>query len=573
MSGFTLGPVTVYQPQSIAIIDDSEMEAGNNVNDVAIGIIGQSTGGQPGVPLTFTTARAARKTLLGGELPQAIERMYNPGVQPGAYRVVAVRLDGDTAISGNLALQATLTLKDDGGAANAVVLTSNDYGTVANDISVLVDDPTTPGAGKDITVFAGGAEIVGVDVGAEAIQVQYTGTATAATVTVTATAVTTACTGVAADNQNILLATYNTLQKVVDVLNATGVYEATVTGLNPDAASTTLDKHTASDVLTDPVDLRADLQRAVDWFNSVAGDFVSAAKQSAATSGLLDNIPRTYLAGGRNPTITNNSWQQAFDVLSGVDCRLVAVVSGSATVHAMAASHCQAMSAPEIKKERRAILGGIAGETAAQAKARALALNDDRAQLVFPGILDDDGATVLAPYMVACQVAGISAGLRPGFSKTAKYIRAAGVERVLDEGTINNLEQNGVCVVKEITGKGFKIVHDQTTWLKDTKFNRREMATGMVVDRVLQAVRDTADARIGEVSGPETRNIIAGDIAATLATLTALGLLVGNGGSPPFRNISVRPIGDHVEISFVIQVGVPMNFVGIVIKVTAFNGA
>jgi hypothetical protein len=573
MSGFTLGPVTVYQPQSIAIIDDSEMEAGNNVNDVAIGVVGRSTGGAPGVPLTFTTARAARKALLGGELPQAIERMYNPGVQPGAYRVVAVRLDGDTAISGNLALQASLTLKDDGGAANAIILTSGDYGTVANDISVEIAAPSTTGAGKNLTVFAGGSEIVGVDVGAEGIQVQYTGTATAATVTVTGTALTTAATGVAGDDQNLAFATYDTLQKLVDALNATGVYEATVTGLNPLAASDSLDKHVASDVKTDPVDLRADLQRAVDWFNSVAGDFVAAAKQSAATTGLLDDIPRTYLAGGRNPTITNNSWQQAFDALSGVDVRLVAVVSGDATVHAMAVGHCQAMSAPEIKKERRAILGGPTGETAAQAKARALALNDDRAQLVYPGVYDDDGTTLLAPYMVACQLTGISAGLRPGFAKTAKFIRAAGIERVLDEATINALEQSGVCVIKEITGKGFKIVHDQTTWLRDTKFNRREMATGMVVDRVLQAVRDTADARIGEVSGPETRNIIAGDIAATLSTLAALGLLTGDGTNPPYKNISVRPVGDRVEISFVIQCGVPMNFVGIVIKVTPFTGA
>jgi hypothetical protein len=482
-----------------------------------------------------------------------------------------VRLDGDTAISGNVALRGSLTLKDTS-AANAIVVTSLDYGTIANDISVLVEDPTTSGKGKDITLFAGGAEITGVDVGAEGIQVQYTGTATAATVTVTGTTLSTTCTGVGADDVSLAFATYDTLQKLVDALNATGKYDAVVTGLNPGAASTSLDKHAVSDVKTAAVDLRADLQRAVDWFNSVGGAFVTAAKQGAATLGLLANLPRAYLSGGRNPTITNNSWQQAFDALSGIDCRIVCVVSGSSTVHAMAAAHCQAMSLPEAKKERRAIVGGPVGETAAQTKTRALALNDDRTQLIYPGILDDDATTVLAPYMVACQVAGISAGLRPGNAKTAKFIRAGGVEVILDDPTINNLEQSGVCVIKQITGKGQKIVHDQTTWLKDTKFDRREFATGMVVDRILQAVRDTADARIGQVSGPETRNIIAGDVAATLSTLTAMGLLVGDSTSPAYKNVTVRPVGDKVEISFTAQVGVPMNFIGIVVKVTAFSG-
>lgn len=574
MSGYTLDGVTVYQPQAFAVLDDSEMEAGNNVNDIVIGVIGQSTGGQPGVPLLFNSARAARKALVGGELPQAIERMYNPGVQPGAYQVVAVRLDGDTAVSGNLALQALLTLKDDAGSpANAVDLKAVDYGTIGNAISVLVEDPTTDDAGKDITVYtAGGAVISGADIGYEGIQVQYTGTATVATVTVTATALTTACTGVTGDNQNLLFATYDTLQKLVDALNLTGKYDASVTALDPGAATTTLDKHVASDVLTDPVDLRRDLQAAIDWFNTVAGEFVVAAKNVANTTGLLGNIARTYLASGRNPSITNNSWQQAFDTLSGVDCQLVCVVSGDSTIHAMANSHCLAMSAPEAKKERRAIVGGAAGETAAQAKTRALALNSDRTQLAYPGIKDDDGVTILAPYLVACQVAGISAGLKPGNAKTYKLIRAAGVERVLDEATINTLEQSGVMVIKYVTGKGYRIVHDQTTWLRDGKFNRREMATGMVVDRVLQALRDTADARVGEAAGPETRNIIAGDISATLSALTQRGLLVGDANNPAYGNLTVLIQGDKVEISVEVRVPVPMNFIGIVVKVTVFSG-
>lgn len=571
-AGYTLDGVTVIQPQAFSILDDSAMEAGNNTNDVVVGIVGQSTGGQPGTPLTFVTARDARKRLVGGELPQAIERMYNPGVQPGAYRVIGVRLDGDTAISGNLALQATLNLKDAGGSADAITLDAVDYGTIGNDIAVLVEDPTNPGAGKNLTVFANGMEIAGQDVGASGIQIQYTGTATAGTVTVTATAITTSITGQTSSNLSLPFATYDTLQKLVDAVNANVNYAAAVLWYDPNQASTTLDLHTAQDVVTDPVDLRRDLQKAVDWFNTVAGEFVTATKLVTATRGLLNNIGRINLAAGRNPTITNNSWQQALDVLTSVNVQIVCAVSGDSTIHAMVDAHCQNMSQPQNKKERRAILGGVAGETPAQAKVRAAALNSDRAQLAYPGIKDADGTTILAPYMVACQIAGISAGLRPGFSKTKKIIRAGGVERVLDESTVDILEQSGLCTIKLVTGVGVIIVHDKTTWLRDSRINRIEMATGMVLDRVMKLVRDAAEARIGEPATPGSSNIILGDISSVLTAATAAGYLVGDASSPAFRNLSVRVVGDKVEVSVEVSVAVPMNYIGIVVHATVFSG-
>lgn len=569
--GYTINGVTIYQPQAIATLDDSAMEAGNNVNAITIAMIGQSTGGQPGVALEFVTARDARKRLVDGELPQAIERAYNPGQQPGAYRVIGVRLDGDSAIPTNMALQASLALKDSGGTATAIDLKAVDYGTIGNAIAVLVEAPTTTLAGKNLTVFAPGIEISSPDVGASGVQVQYVGTATGATMTITGTAVTSTCTGVAGDNVNLALATYDTLQKLADALNATGKYEASVLWVDPASPSNTLDKKGATNILDDPVDFRRDLQAAIDWFNGPAGEYVLATENAAATTGLLNNLAKTYLASGRNPTITNNSWQEAFDVLASVDCRIVCVVSGDATIHAMAEAHCQVMSQAQNKKERRAILGGVAGETATQAKTRALALNSDRAQLAYPGIKDTDG-TILAPYMVAAQKAGISAGLRPGFSATTKFIRASGVERKLDGATINTLEQSGVMVIKDVTGKGTKIVHDQMTWLRDNKINRREFATGQVLDLVLERLRDTAEARIGEPATPATKGILVGDISSALGDLTAQGLLVGDGSQPPYQNLSVRIVADKVEISVEVSVAVPMNFIAIVVRATAFGG-
>lgn len=561
--------VTVIQPQAFVVPDDSAMESGNNINDVAIGVVGVADGGAPNTPLEFTTARAARKTLVGGPLADAIDRAYNPGVQPGAYRVIAVRLDGDPAVNGNPALRASIDLMD--GAAAAVHLLAAQYGNSGNQIAVEVADPTTPGQGKNLFVYGPNAEIEGVNVGAAALSVLYTGTAATATVTVTATQLATTVTGTPADAVTIDFVAAPTLQDVVSRLNATGKYTAAVVGVNPSAPSASLDQVATASVKTTALTLRADLQAQIDWLNDHAGDLVVASKAQTAT-GTLVNLPRTYLASGRDPVITTNSWANALDVLSGVEVQIVCALTGDPTIHAMVAGHVAEMSLPEQKRERRAIVGGPLGETPTQAKAAAAALNSDRVQRVYPGIKDEAG-NLVAPYVVAMQKAGISAGLQPGYAATKKFLRASGVERTLDEGTVNDLEQSGLMVVKPIIGRGITIVHDQMTWLRDNRVDRREFATGQTLDRVYKRIRDVAEARVGEPSTPATRQILLGDISAALTAMTTEGMLVGDGPNPPFRHLTIRTVGLVAEISVEVSVGGPLNYIAIAVKASVYGGS
>src|SRR6185437_12004821 len=91
-------------------------------------IIGQAYGGQGGKAYTFYTPAQAIAKLRGGDLLTAVLRCFNPSdTQPGPSTVVAMRVQP--------AVQASVTLLD-GSAGNTINITSANYGSLDNNISI-----------------------------------------------------------------------------------------------------------------------------------------------------------------------------------------------------------------------------------------------------------------------------------------------------------------------------------------------------------------------------------------------------------------------------------------------------
>jgi hypothetical protein len=245
-------------------------------------------------------------------------------------------------------------------------------------------------------------------------------------------------------------------------------------------------------------------------------------------------------------------------------------------LHAMANTHCQAMSSPQYKRERVCIVGGVAGETVTQAKTRAQNLNSDRAQLVYPGLLDysSDGLGTqvsIAPYLVAAQKAGISASLPIANSATNKSIGARGVELILKPSEIDDLVYNGVTIIENVPQRGFRIVQDILTWQADQRYTRREFSTKMALDIVARTLRAALEVRIGSVNGPGLENIARSDVSSTLDRLAQQNVLVGGPNNPPYSNLDVSVSGDQVRVSVQVSIAVPANFFFISIFPTVFS--
>jgi hypothetical protein len=80
--------------------------------------------------------------------------------------------------------------------------------------------------------------------------VLYTGEGSAATMTINSTTLSTACTGATGDNVSLAFASYPTIKSIVDHLNATGKYTATMIAVQPYTPSVTLDAITGQSIKT-----------------------------------------------------------------------------------------------------------------------------------------------------------------------------------------------------------------------------------------------------------------------------------------------------------------------------------
>ncbi|MHB1418296.1 MAG: phage tail sheath subtilisin-like domain-containing protein [Bacillota bacterium] len=552
----------ILQPQAASKIDDSALINVNGGGGLVGAVIGSSKGGKPGDVLWFSSAEQAKTVLRDGNGLKAIQRMFAPSASvPGASKIGFVRVEPAT--------QSTLTLKD-GASVDVIDLKSTDYGIDTNRVKIKIEAGTTKG--KKITTAFDGTTAISDNIAKDAFKVQYTGAGATCTVSITATQVAITSAN-PAESVTLQFATYPTLKAVVDAILAKGVYTASTN--YPDDAGTVLDFVTTQDIKTAEYTATANLQAVVDWLNGSDEPYIEATRK-ASVGTVPANIGYTYLTNGVDGSVTNTEWQNAFDLLKTVDVQVICPATGDASIHAMGDTHCVYMSGVG-KKPRRQVVGGIAGETVAQAKTRAQNLAGDRTVLVFPGVKDYNASgsiETLDPFFTASQVAGMFCGVSVGTSLTHKYIRAKGLEKILTPAEIDDLLVAGVLPIEYVSGKGYRIVQSITTWQKDKKYNRREASVGFAVDSVDRAVRDNIDEYlVGGTGGP---TLLAQTISITetvLKTKEREGIIVGDKDNPAFRNIQARLEGEIVYLSYEASFGVPANYFLITAHMQPYSGS
>lgn len=535
-----------------------------------VAILGIALGGEPGVPLGFSSPSEAAATLRGGELLDAIERCFDPSTESrGASLIEAVRV--------NPATRSTITL-DDAGGQDAVVVTSVNYGLVENEIKIKVETGTN--TGKRLTVAKGVDLYVRDDVGRSAFSIQYIGAGSAATTTITGTALTTAVTGgPGGETLNIDLNVYNTVQKVVDrILALSAAYTAVVLDPNPNRGVLNgLDFVTTQDIKTASFTVKADLQAVVDSLATGGWQPLVTASRSSGADAPPANIAYTYLAGGTEGTTLTSHWQAAFDAIQQKEIAFVVPVTSDAALHAMADAHCQLMSA-DGKRPRRAFVGAGLGEktaTLSNYTTRATNLNSDRTALVVQGVkgFDRNGAVyTFPPYVVAGQLAGLMSGLDEiGDSITFKAVKSTGLEWTPTASELETGLAGSLLMIELAENRGFyRVTRGISTWRKDDGYHRVEISTGVALDEVVRRVVDGLELFIGRKASPILSYAIASRVESILLSLAAQQIIVGE---PAFRAISVTITGDTAVVQFEASPVIPLNFINVVVNATLFTGS
>lgn len=138
------GGSTLVVPGAYSVIDATQMVPASRGLANVVALIGQATGGVPGVPQYFRNGDTARRVLRSGDLLDACGFAFDPAASPdvrGADLIVAIRI--------NPATQSTLNILD-GSSGVSVTLTSRDYGLWTTNIFAKVEAGSL--TGKKITV-------------------------------------------------------------------------------------------------------------------------------------------------------------------------------------------------------------------------------------------------------------------------------------------------------------------------------------------------------------------------------------------------------------------------------------
>lgn len=551
-------------PATMSVIDDSAMFNKNASVGNVLAIIGKAEGGKPYEALAFGSAQEARAVLRGGMALKAVEKAFDPSSETaGPSTVIFVRV--------NPATQSSLMLKDVS-SADVIELKSEGYGLFTNDIKVKVEAGSS--LGKKVTTQFGNDYYSADNVGRNCFSVQYTGSETTAVFSATEDSVTiTAGSTVVGIDLN----SYPTVGQVVDRINATAGWTATVLDANGEkAALGGLDNVSGQNVKTSAYTVTGHTQAIVDWFNSTGEGFITATRKSGKTP---VNVSFTYLSGGSDGVTTTTEWQKGFDTLQTVDVQWVVPVSADAAIHAMTDSHCAYMS-NIARMERRAIVGGDTGVTDDAAISAAKAINSDRTSYTHLGIYDYNSAgklTLYPAYIAAALLAGAFSGVNPGTALTNRTLKIRGIERKLRNPTdTDKLILGGVLAIED-TPKGYKCVKSITTWLANTNYNRVEVSVGVACDFVSRNVRNILDDLRGKKGSPAILSEAVSRVDSILRTLAmpepmGPGVIVGDKINPAYKNITASLDGDVLRVEFQCSPVIPVNYIPIVVHAVPYSG-
>nr|DAP04637.1 MAG TPA: tail sheath protein [Herelleviridae sp.] len=489
-------------PGAYSTTDVSAMSTkGDSDTAKVIALIGECTGGEPGVVQFFTEPTAARKVLKSGELLKACEKAWNPV----SKSKTGVKLDGANLIAcirSNEATKSSTTIND-----GQLVISSKDWGANTA-FQVKLQDGTVKGSKKLVTYDQVNGTYETIDNIGALFTLKYTGGQKYAEVNIQPSDdgysyLTTKVgedAGTATEDIKIKLdrIKIKSIKTLIGEIQAYENYQLVIPGnYNPRLKVTDLDEVSALDITSaQPItavyaDMKSKLENSSQLIELTSFD---------ASKGKIENFDYITLEGGTEG-VSPASWVKFFDALSNYDIFYIVPLTGDKAIHAELIAHINELSG-SMGRERRCVLGGNIGETLLETIDRSKTAAFDRVQVVYGGFWDYDSnneLTLYPPYILAAQHAGRAAYLEDGEPATHDVYRMAAPEYKLERNEITQLLQNGVLAFEFVLGKTgtsqsyVRLVQDLTTDVLSTDTVHTERATGALADSINKQIREELD--------------------------------------------------------------------------------
>ncbi|EOH1034899.1 hypothetical protein ACLMYS_003873 [Salmonella enterica] len=590
MSVFFNGQLLVTPQTASAVNDDAMLNQNLSVGN-SVAYVGECTNGKPFTVLRFGSPDQARVALGSGDLCEAVIKAFSPSAETGSPGTVyAVRV--------NHAFQAKLDLMQGGDTPTVFgTLTGNTWGVDDMSTKCKVEVDASTGY-ADITVEGVKAgipwSVTGTDVNAPGVYIELLEDDAQITFSNTAHELFRVEMGYSLPwddpqfiGHSLHPEAYTTLGAIADYVetlrNQAGkqAYRMTFTDdAYRNLPSTILDFARYDTKGSHGVSWNA--YSIKKWFdNNVDGvTFVhNEAKKVYNYHGLLTQDFK-FLAAEKTEPTTPTDWNQAFELLQTEDIQWVTPLTALDDIHAMAVAHCTVCS-NVLKRERRTILGMSLNVADDDAIKYAKKLNNDRVSLVHLGHYNYDlnGKLALKPaYMTAALISAAFAGLNPGTPLTNKTLSVMGWERDLRNPTDTDKLLLGGVLPVENTETGYKVTQSISTWLVDSKYNKREQSCGVAIDFTVRNIRNALDVLRGS---KQTPILLSRAVSLAKGQLTELArpepqgpaVLVGDENSPAWRNVTATIEGDVLRVQFEASPAIPNNYILVTMYAVPYSGS
>lgn len=536
-------------------------------------LMGIAQGGIPNTATTIYTTQQAMTLLRGGDLLDAVLRCFQPSdLIAGPTKIIVIRA--------NPATQATGTLLD-GSAGNTILLTSANYGALDNNLSVNIAAGTT--TGKKVTVVYNGTgsnpgtaaqTFVGDNIIKTEFSLLYIGAGSTATATISETTLTTTTSIGGAENLNIALANFPTVQQLVNYINTTysALYTAVVLTSSPgDPTAAGLDHITTQTIKTTPYNVSGNVNAIIAFISSTG---LITATRAPSTTGLLPTNQTIVLTGGAEGSTDTTAWTNAINTAANQPVDIEVVLSGSSTIWGLLSTSISSTSVQGLNA-RRGLVGSSLGQTSSTLTtqlANVVAINNDRIGYIGQGITDINPltglSTTFAAYIYAAQLAGLICGTPFGNSITFEEVKGTALEWNPTTSDLQSMISGGILASQFAPVFNYvRVVRGISTWLKDNNFFRVELATGIAVDKVVKDLTIALQPIIGDGINQFTLYRVQSQTDSTLRGEISAGLVVG-----PVPPITVTGAGDVITVAFTAAFIIPANFINVNVTAGAFSG-
>jgi len=555
----------LVEPQAASKITVGVTPKANPLATGRVIVIGESEGGAPSEIHWFTDKPGAKDVLRGGDALRAMGYIFNPSPQHNG-----------APYCGFVRAQTATTAEHD---ATSGKIVSKDYGLWVNSIKIKIEDGTTANSTKISVAYADDLEVFdNLDL---AMTIQYVGAATLADIEVTAGDHIIGASGATATDEvefdyDLTQSDYNTISKLVAIIDALADWECTIFGLAPSGTGTLtsifLNTLAAADVKTAAVNLEAYPNIAKHALDSLSA-YVDGTVVVDGTQ-LTTQATWALLAGGTSPAMDTSAITAALTLIEEANCQVIWIDSETAADHALVTAHCQSNTF-----FRMGFFGLVTQATAALSvsvtAAAAAVMNTAYGALVACGIDDfaDDGsgAEAIAPKFFAAKCAGLAAGLPVQEPLTLKVFSAQGLQYEFSKAQRETLIRAGAISPKNMESVGLVITQGVNTLQNNLNLWDVASQSSPEISLMRSAGQfnkelEVAAARefVGGTVGVGRATII-GFVEAHCKAKEAEGVLAGDDSDPDnplpaWEPVAATRLDDGWSVKVPIRLNNPFNF-------------